>query len=200
RLAVFQGECSRGLAAARRPVRTNQVSYGKEGPPVVGIAIDEAGHIGVVTGNLVTDIIRPPSAHAGKILQLLAPAFPQFGDGFVGATALHLNDDRPLLQVVGQSTICCKGNGAEDGELAKFLVISEDANNGPAGAMPLVQQGMKIAAVFDVFLGLVENDRRMELLDCPKQCRRRNTASTFRSADDLIEKPQDRRLAAAFCW
>ena len=168
RFTVLGGQGEGGLARATWPIGSNLVSYSEQRAPVVGVAVDEPRHIGIVTGNITTDIISPPGAHPGKVGEMLAAIFPELGHALIGSPALQLNDNQPLLQIISESTVRCKGNGAEDGELAELLLLAEDTKNSPAGAMPLIQQGMKVAAVFNVLLSFVENDGGMELFDRAK--------------------------------
>jgi hypothetical protein len=50
----------------------------------------------------------------------------------------------------------------------------------------LVQQGVKVAAMLDVFFGFIEQHCRLKLFDGPKQCRRRNASSPLCPSRDVI--------------
>jgi hypothetical protein len=119
----------------------------------------------------VGNIISPPSTHPGKVPKSLRSVFPQLVNVLIRKPPLHLNDDRPLFQVVGQSAVSRKYDRCKYRELDEFfLFVPLDPHNGRTLAMPFVHQGMKIAAVLDVLLGLIENKGWLESFDSTEQC------------------------------
>ena len=126
-----------------------------------------------------------------------ATVVPQFGQRLVRPPPLHFNDDGSLLEIVRQPAIACEGDRTENRKLAQLQFFAKHAQHGAALAVSLVQQRMQVAAVLDVFLGFIEQDRRLKLLNGAKQCWRRNAAGPLRTTCNFIQEAQHRCFAAA---
>jgi hypothetical protein len=102
-----------------------------------------------------------------------------------------------LFEVIRQSTITGEGNSTKDAELAQFEFFAKHTQHRAAGAMPFVKERMKVRAVLDVFLCLVEQDGGLKLLDGTEQRRRGNASGSLWATCHFIQEAKDRGLAAA---
>lgn len=116
-------------------------------------------------------VLDPPSTAAAELFEVAEPIGPQRLDFLLAFLSAHLDLDRPVGESVTKLADQRDGDRCERLEGSRFEIVSGNPQHFPSASVTAVQNSAQFMLVAEEGVGLINQQRRLILIDAAEDHR-----------------------------